>query len=41
MIAEIFSLERSDRTMEDLLSRLNIELSVTAVSWEKASSAGN
>lgn len=33
--AEVHSLVRNDRAMEDLLSRLNIEPGVTSVSWEK------
>jgi putative Mg2+ transporter-C (MgtC) family protein len=33
---EIFSIERNDRAMEDLVARLNIEPGVAAVSWEKA-----
>ncbi len=33
--ADVFSHERNDRAMEDLLSRLNIEPGVTAVSWER------
>jgi putative Mg2+ transporter-C (MgtC) family protein len=33
--AEIFSTERNDRYMNDLVSRISIEPSVTAVSWEK------
>ncbi len=33
---EIYSLERNDRAMEELVERLNIEPAVVAVSWEKA-----
>jgi putative Mg2+ transporter-C (MgtC) family protein len=32
---DIFSTERNDRAMEELVARLNIEPAVTAVSWEK------
>jgi putative Mg2+ transporter-C (MgtC) family protein len=35
IIVDIFSIERNDRAMEELVARLNIEPSVTAVSWEK------
>lgn len=35
VVAEIHSLVRNDRALEDLMSRLNIEPSVTSVSWEK------
>jgi len=37
VVAEIFSLRRNDRAMEDLMSRLNIEPTVTAVRWEHIS----
>ena len=33
--ADAFSHERNDRAMEDIVSRLNIEPGVVAVSWEK------
>jgi putative Mg2+ transporter-C (MgtC) family protein len=33
--ADVFSHERNDRAMEDVVSRLNIEPGVTSVSWEK------
>jgi putative Mg2+ transporter-C (MgtC) family protein len=33
--ADIYSLERNDKAMEDLVSRLHIEPTVTSVSWEK------
>ena len=36
VIAHIFSMERNDRAMEDLMSRINIEPSVTSVRWEKS-----
>jgi putative Mg2+ transporter-C (MgtC) family protein len=32
---DVFSIERNDRAMEELVARLNIEPGVTAVSWEK------
>lgn len=35
VVADIFSIRRNDRQMEELMSRLNIEPSVTAVRWEK------
>jgi putative Mg2+ transporter-C (MgtC) family protein len=35
VVAEIFSTERNDRYMNDLVSRISIEPSVTAVSWER------
>lgn len=33
--ADIYSVEREDRAIQDLMSRLNIDPSVTSVSWEK------
>jgi putative Mg2+ transporter-C (MgtC) family protein len=35
VVADIFSLVRNDRAMEDLVGRLDIEPGVTAVSWDK------
>jgi putative Mg2+ transporter-C (MgtC) family protein len=35
VVTEVYSAERSDRYMNDLVSRLSIEPSVTAVSWER------
>jgi len=35
VVAEIYSLERNDRALQDTMSRLNIEPSVRSVSWEK------
>jgi putative Mg2+ transporter-C (MgtC) family protein len=35
VVADVFSVRRNDREMENLMSRLNIEPSVTAVRWEK------
>lgn len=32
---DVFSIQRNDRVMEELVARLNIEPSVVAVSWEK------
>jgi putative Mg2+ transporter-C (MgtC) family protein len=37
VVADVFSMRRNDREMEDLMSRLNIEPSVTAVRWERVS----
>ena len=35
VVADIFSVERNDRAIQDLMSRINIDPSVTSVSWEK------
>lgn len=35
VVADIFSVERDDRAMQDLMSRINIDPSVSSVSWEK------
>jgi len=35
VVVEIFSTERNDKYMNDLVSRLSIEPSVSSVSWEK------
>jgi putative Mg2+ transporter-C (MgtC) family protein len=35
VVADIFATARSDRAMEDLMSRINIEPGVVAVRWEK------
>ena len=35
VVAEIFSVERADRAMQEVMSRLNIEPSVKSVRWEK------
>jgi putative Mg2+ transporter-C (MgtC) family protein len=35
VIADIFSMERNDHAMDEIMSRLNIEPSVIAVSWGK------
>jgi putative Mg2+ transporter-C (MgtC) family protein len=35
--ADVYSLERNDKAMEDLVNRLHIEPTVTSVSWEKRS----
>ncbi len=37
VVADIFSTRRDDRAMEDLMSRLNIEPTVTSVRWEHMS----
>jgi putative Mg2+ transporter-C (MgtC) family protein len=36
VIADVFSFERNDRGMEQIVSRIGIEPSVSAVSWEKS-----
>jgi uncharacterized membrane protein YhiD involved in acid resistance len=33
--ADVFSHQRDDRAMEELVTRLNIEPGVVAVSWER------
>ena len=35
VIADVFSIERKDRAIQDVMSRLNIEPDVRSVSWEK------
>ena len=35
VVAEIFSLERNDRAIEEILNRLNIEEGVTAIRWDR------
>jgi putative Mg2+ transporter-C (MgtC) family protein len=35
VVADVFATERSDRAMDEVISRLNIEPAVHAVSWEK------
>jgi putative Mg2+ transporter-C (MgtC) family protein len=35
VVAEVFSYERNDRAMEEIVARIGIEPGVTAVSWEK------
>ena len=37
--ADIFSTDRNDRAIEDLMTCINIEPSVTSVSWEKSHGA--
>ncbi len=39
VVADIFSVERADRAMQDIMSRLNIEPGVASVSWEKQPSS--
>lgn len=34
VVAEVFAVRRNDRELENLMSRLNIEPSVTAIRWE-------
>ena len=34
VVADIFSLRRNNKAMEELMSRLNIEPTVTSVRWE-------
>jgi putative Mg2+ transporter-C (MgtC) family protein len=36
VVAEIFSAERNDRALQDVMSRLNIEPGVKSVRWEKS-----
>jgi putative Mg2+ transporter-C (MgtC) family protein len=40
VVADIFATERSDRAIQDVMTRLNIEPSVTSVSWERVQSQG-
>jgi putative Mg2+ transporter-C (MgtC) family protein len=35
VVADIYSVERDDRAMQDIMSRINIDPSVSSVSWEK------
>jgi putative Mg2+ transporter-C (MgtC) family protein len=35
VVAQVFSVERKDRAIQDVMSRLNIEPDVRSVSWEK------
>jgi putative Mg2+ transporter-C (MgtC) family protein len=35
VVADIFAVERSDRAMDELVGRLNVEPGVIGVSWEK------
>jgi putative Mg2+ transporter-C (MgtC) family protein len=35
VVAEVYSVERKDRAIQDVMSRLNIEPDVRSVSWEK------
>jgi putative Mg2+ transporter-C (MgtC) family protein len=35
VVADIFSVERGDRALQDVMSRLNIEPDVRSVSWER------
>ena len=38
VVAEIYSFERNDRALQDVISRINIESSVRSVSWERVQS---
>jgi putative Mg2+ transporter-C (MgtC) family protein len=40
VVAEIFSAQRNDRAMQDLISRLNIEPSVVSVRWDRGIERG-
>jgi putative Mg2+ transporter-C (MgtC) family protein len=40
VVADIFSVERSDRAVQELMSRINLEPTVTSVSWEREPVAG-
>lgn len=35
VVTDIFAVERDDRAIQDLMSRINIDPSVTSVSWER------
>jgi putative Mg2+ transporter-C (MgtC) family protein len=35
VVADVFSLDRQDRAVQEVMSRLNIEPGVKSVSWEK------
>jgi putative Mg2+ transporter-C (MgtC) family protein len=35
VVADIYAVERNDRAMQDVMSRINIDPCVSAVSWEK------
>ena len=37
VVVDIFSIQRNDRAMEEVVSRINIEPGVTAVSWQQQS----
>lgn len=37
IVADIFSLERSDRAMEEIVSRVSIEPEIKSVSWQRTS----
>jgi putative Mg2+ transporter-C (MgtC) family protein len=36
VVADIFAVERNDRAMQEVMTRINIEPSVSSVSWERA-----
>jgi putative Mg2+ transporter-C (MgtC) family protein len=35
VVADVYSVDRKDRTIQDVMSRLNLEPDVRSVSWEK------
>ena len=35
VVADVYSIDRKDRAIQDVMSRLNIEPDVRSVSWEK------
>jgi putative Mg2+ transporter-C (MgtC) family protein len=35
VVADVYSIDRKDRAIQDLMSRLNIEPDVRSVSWEQ------
>jgi hypothetical protein len=35
IVADVYSVDRRDRALQDVMSRLNIEPDVRLVSWEK------
>ena len=35
IVADIYALERNDRTLEEIVGRLGIEPEVTEVSWQR------
>ncbi len=41
VVADIFAAERSDKEIQDLMNRINIEPSVTSVRWEKVAALGS
>jgi putative Mg2+ transporter-C (MgtC) family protein len=41
VVADIFAVERNDRDVQELISRVNIEPGVTSVSWERVPTTGS